>query len=158
MLSRYFECSLFRFPQRQKKISPSSIQWTVFEMDVLVCSNQLSAPNKNTHLTAGLNWSLEECNGGKGSALADWRHPFVPLTASSCVLIHKAPLKWHFQPCCSVLYSRQFTGEENLPCSKQRTGSPNYSTLFKRTDERLISQWKIKSPVRMPSPLVWLLP
>lgn len=57
--------------KRGKKKSHSSIQWTVFEMGVLVCSRQLSAPNRNTHLTAELNWSLEECNGGKGSALAN---------------------------------------------------------------------------------------
>lgn len=124
--------------ERKKKKSHSSIQWTVFEMGVLVCSRQLSAPNRNTHLTAELNWSLEECNGGKGSALANWHHPFVPLTASSCVVIHKAPLKWRFQPCCSIRYSRRFTGEENLPRSKQRTGSPHYSILFKRTEERLL--------------------
>lgn len=36
------------FPKERKKTSHSSIQWTVFEIGVLVCSSQLSAPNKHT--------------------------------------------------------------------------------------------------------------
>lgn len=145
-------------PKREKK--PLILQYNgQFLKWVCLCAAVSCQPPTNTHLTAELNWSSEERNGGKGSPLADWHHPSVPLTASSCVLIHKAPLKWRFQPCCSVLYSRQFTGEENLPRSKQRTGSPpSLYAVQKNRRETCISQWKIKFPVRMPSPLVWLLP